>query len=63
MNAVLHDSVKACARVETGASPSALWKTSPSTVRLGGQVAGDDGVSPPRISAEDVSTLNVDPGG
>src|SRR5208282_3592485 len=63
MNAVLHDSVNAWSTVLTGASPSALWKTSPSTVAVSGQLAADCGVSPWVISAVDVMTLNVEPGG
>ncbi len=63
MKAVLHDSVNACPRVEIGASPSALWNTSPSTVSVAGHVAADDGLSPLRNNADEVSTLNVDPGG
>ena len=63
MKAVLHDSVKACSRLLTGASLSALWNTSPSTVAVPGQLAADRGVSPWPISAVDVITLNVEPGG
>ena len=63
MKAVLHDSVNACSRVLTGASPSALWNTSPSTVAVPGQLAADLGVSPRVISAVEVITLNVEPGG
>ena len=63
MKAVLHDSVNACSRLLTGASLSALWNTSPSTVAVPGQLAADRGVSPWLISAADVTTLNVEPGG
>ena len=63
MKAVLHDSVKACSIVLTGASLSALWNTSPSTVAVPGQLAADRGVSPWVISAVEVITLNVEPGG
>ncbi len=63
MKAVLHDSVNACSRLLTGASPSALWKTSPSTVAVAGQLAVDRGVSPRVIRAVDVITLKVEPGG
>ena len=63
MKAVLHDSVKACSKVLTGASPSALWNTSPSTVAVPGQLAAELGVSPWVISAVEVITLNVEPGG
>ena len=63
INAVLHDSVKAWSTVLTGASPSALWNTSPSTVAVTGQLAADCGVSPWVISAVEVMTLNVEPGG
>src|SRR6266700_4734575 len=63
MKAVLHDSVNACSRLLTGASLSALWNTSPSTVAVPGQLAADRGVSPWLISAVDVITLNVEPGG
>ncbi len=63
MNAVLHDSVNACSRLLTGASLSALWNTSPSTVAVPGQLADDRGVSPWPISAVEVITLNVEPGG
>ena len=63
MNAVLQDSAKACSRSLIGAVPSALWNTSPSTVIVGGQLAGDAGVSPCSISAVDVITLNDEPGG
>ena len=63
MNAVLHDSVNAPARLATGASPSALWNDSPSTVTVGGQVAGDAGDSPCWMRAVDVIILNVEPGG
>src|SRR4029077_16151232 len=63
MKAVLHDSVNACSRLLTGASLSALWNTSPSTVAVPGQLAADRGVSPWLISAADVITLNVEPGG
>ena len=63
MNAVLHDSVNACSSVLTGASPSALWNTSPSTVAVPGQLAADFGDSPWVISAVEVITLNVEPGG
>ena len=63
MKAVLHDSVNACSRLLTGASPSALWNTSPSTVAVPGQLAADCGLSPRLISAVDVITLKVEPGG
>src|SRR6202046_3203338 len=63
MKAVLHDSVKAPARLLVGASPSALWNTSPSTIRECGQLADDDGERPFSIRAVDVITLNVEPGG
>ena len=63
MNAVLHDSVNACSSVLTGASPSALWNTSPSTVAVPGQLAADFGDSPWVIRAVEVITLNVEPGG
>ena len=63
MNAVLQDSVNAPSSVLTGWSPSALWNTSPSTVRLGGQLAADDGDRPFWMSAAEVSTLKVEPGG
>src|SRR5260370_6814029 len=63
MNAVLHDSVNACSSVLTGAWPSALWNTSPSTVAGPGQLAADFGVRPWLISAVEVITLNVEPGG
>ena len=63
MKAVLHDSVNACSRSLTCASLSALWNTSPSTVAVPGQLAADRGVSPWLISAVDVITLNVEPGG
>ena len=64
MKAVLHDSVNACSRLLTGASLSALWNTSPSTVAVPGQLAADCGVSPWLISAVEVITLNVvEPGG
>ena len=63
MKAVLHDSAKACSRSLTCPSPSALWNTSPSTVAVGGQLAAEDGESPWSMSAADVITLNVEPGG
>src|SRR6201996_7971929 len=63
MNAVLQDSANACSRLLTCPSPSELWNTSPSTVTVVGQLAADDGVMPWPISAVEVSTLNVDPGG
>ena len=40
-----------------------MWNISPSMVSDGGQLAGDDGDSPFWISAVEVSTLNVEPGG
>src|ERR1700691_4649518 len=63
MKAVLHDSVKACSRLLTGASPSALWNTSPSTVAVAGQPAADCAGRPWVINAVDVITLKVEPGG
>ncbi len=63
MKAVLHDSVNAWSIVWVGWSPSALWNTSPLTVRLGGQLAGEEGERPRWMSAVEVSTLNVEPGG
>ena len=63
MNAVLQDSVNAASIVETGLTPCALWKGLPSTVTVDGQLAGDEGVNPCPCSAENVSTLNVEPGG
>src|SRR5262252_7053127 len=63
MNAVLQDSAKACSRSLTFPSPSALRNTSPCTVAVGGQLAADDGVSPPASSAAEVITLNAEPGG
>ncbi len=63
MNAVLHETVNACWSVEADSSGAALWNVSPSTVIVGGQLAGESGVRPLRISAVEVSTLNVDPGG
>jgi hypothetical protein len=64
MNAVLQDWAKAVRRLMLpNASPSSLWNTSPSTVRVGGQVAGLCGVSPlSPMRAVDVMVLNVDPG-
>ena len=55
--------MNACIRLLTGASPSALWNTSPSTVAVPGQLAADCGPSPWLISALDVMTLKVEPGG
>ena len=63
MNAVLQDSVKAWSIVRTGPSPSALWKTSPSSVIVLGQLAAEAGVSPCSISAVESRILNVEPGG
>ncbi len=63
MKAVLHDSAKACSRSLTCPSPSALWNTSPSAVAVAGQLAADEGESPWLMSAADVITLNVEPGG
>src|SRR5580658_9693839 len=64
MKAALHDSAKACSRLkEAWVSPSKLWKTSPSTVMVGGQLAGDDGDEPCSMRSADVTTLKVDPGG
>src|ERR1700733_10149888 len=63
MNAVLHETVNAWASVEADSSGAALWNVSPSTVIVGGQLAGESGVRPWRIRAVEVSTLNVDPGG
>ena len=63
MNAVLQDCANACSRSLTWPSPSALSNTSPSTVAVFGQLAADEGVSPLPISAVEVSTLNVEPGG
>src|SRR5208283_840533 len=63
MKAVLHDSANASSRSLTCPSPSALWNTSPPAVAVAGQLAADEGESPWLISAVEVSTLNVEPGG
>src|SRR6516165_11345038 len=64
MNAVLHDMANASSMESDGVvSPSKLWKTSPSTVMVGGHDAGLDGVRPCSIRSVEVITLNVEPGG
>src|SRR5580704_2088582 len=64
MKAALQDSAKACSRLsEALASPSKLWKTSPPTVMVGGQLAGLDGDDPCSMRSAEVTTLKVDPGG
>src|SRR5580692_12813145 len=64
MKAALHDSAKACSKLSEGvASPSKLWKVSPPTVMVGGQLAGLAGDDPCSMRSAEVTTLKVEPGG